>query len=35
MLNFEFKNPTKILFGKGEIAKISKAIPAEANILMI
>lgn len=35
MLNFEFKNPTKILFGKGEIAKISKEIPKDANILMI
>ncbi len=27
MLNFEFKNPTKIIFGKGEIAKISREIP--------
>jgi len=35
MLNFEFKNPTKILFGKGEIAKISKEIPKDARILMI
>ncbi len=35
MLNFEFKNPTKILFGKGEIAKISKEIPKDAKILMI
>ncbi|MBW7674070.1 iron-containing alcohol dehydrogenase [Chryseobacterium chendengshani] len=35
MLNFEFKNPTKIFFGKGEIAKISKEIPQDARILMI
>jgi len=35
MLNFEFKNPTKILFGKGEIAKIEKEIPEGAKILMI
>lgn len=35
MLNFEFKNPTKILFGKGEIAKLSKEIPLEAKILML
>ncbi len=35
MLNFEFKNPTKILFGKGEIAKISNEIPKDARILMI
>ncbi|MCI3936629.1 iron-containing alcohol dehydrogenase [Chryseobacterium aahli] len=35
MLNFELKNPTKILFGKGEIAKISKEIPQDAKVLMI
>ncbi|CAD7816671.1 Alcohol dehydrogenase YqhD [Chryseobacterium aquaeductus] len=35
MLNFELKNPTKILFGKGEISKISKEIPQDAKILMI
>ncbi len=35
MLNFELKNPTKILFGKGEIAKISNEIPQDAKILMI
>lgn len=35
MLNFEFKNPTKIIFGKGEIAKLSREIPKSANILMV
>ncbi|MBN9312291.1 MAG: NADH-dependent alcohol dehydrogenase [Chryseobacterium sp. 39-10] len=35
MLNFEFKNPTKIIFGKGEIAKLTKEIPADAKILML
>lgn len=35
MLNFEFKNPTKIIFGKGEIAKISNEIPKNAKILML
>ena len=35
MLNFEFKNPTKIIFGKGEIAKISKEIPTGAKVLML
>jgi NADP-dependent alcohol dehydrogenase len=35
MHNFEFKNPTKILFGEGEIAKISKEIPQDAKILML
>lgn len=35
MLNFEFKNPTKILFGRGETAKISTEIPKNAKVLMI
>jgi NADP-dependent alcohol dehydrogenase len=34
MLNFEFQNPTKILFGKGQIAKIAQEIPANAHVLM-
>lgn len=34
MLNFELQNPTKILFGKGQIATIAKEIPANARILM-
>lgn len=35
MLNFEYQNPTKVLFGKGQIAKISHEIPADARILII
>ncbi|EOR95941.1 NADH-dependent butanol dehydrogenase A [Arcticibacter svalbardensis MN12-7] len=35
MLNFEFKNPTKILFGKGQIANLAKEIPQNAKILML
>lgn len=35
MLNFEFRNPTKILFGKGQIANLAKEIPAGAKILML
>jgi NADP-dependent alcohol dehydrogenase len=35
MNNFEFKNPTKIIFGKGNIANLSKEIPAKAKILML
>ena len=35
MLNFEYQNPTKILFGKGQIAKISQEIPSDARILLI
>lgn len=34
MLNFEFRNPVKILFGKGQIAKVASEIPAGARILM-
>lgn len=35
MLNFEFKNPTKIIFGQGEIAKLSTEIPKGAKILVL
>ena len=34
MLNFTFYNPTKILFGKGQIAKIAREIPQNQRILM-
>ncbi|MFV0290523.1 MAG: iron-containing alcohol dehydrogenase [Mangrovibacterium sp.] len=34
MLNFTYKNPTKILFGKGQIANITKEIPQDAKILL-
>lgn len=35
MYNFEFKNQTEILFGKGQAAKIAKRIPANANVLLL
>jgi len=35
MRDFEFKNPTKIIFGKGKIAEVANEIPAEAKILML
>ena len=35
MLNFEFKNPTKIIFGKGQIEKIGKEIPKDAKVLLL
>jgi len=35
MINFEFKNPTKIHFGKGLIEKIAIEIPANAKVLML
>ena len=34
MNNFEFHNPTRILFGAKQIAAISREIPAEARILV-
>ena len=34
MLNFDFQNPTKIIFGKGQIAKINKEIPENATVLI-
>jgi len=35
MQNFDFKNPTRIIFGRGGIARLSDVIPADARILMI
>ncbi len=34
MMNFEFYNPVKILFGEGEIVSIANEIPADAKILL-
>jgi NADP-dependent alcohol dehydrogenase len=34
MNNFTFQNPVKILFGKGQIEKISDQIPADSKILL-
>ena len=35
MLNFEYKNPAKILFGKDQIARLAKEIPAGSKVLML
>ena len=35
MNNFNLQNPTKILFGKGQIEQIAKEIPADAKILLL
>ncbi|MGB1314775.1 MAG: iron-containing alcohol dehydrogenase [Chitinophagales bacterium] len=35
MNNFSFQNPTKILFGKDQVANITKEIPANAKVLML
>lgn len=34
MNNFIYQNPVKIIFGKGEISKLSKQLPAGANIML-
>lgn len=34
MRNFEFKNPTKLIFGKGSIAKLAKLIPTSKKIMI-
>ncbi len=34
MKNFEFVNPTKLVFGKGKIAKLSKLVSRDSKILM-
>ncbi|WP_211443868.1 iron-containing alcohol dehydrogenase [Collimonas humicola] len=35
MLNFEFYNPTKIVFGRDTIAKLSQLVPAKARVLVL
>lgn len=35
MLNFELQNPTRILFGKGQIANIAREIPSDSKILVL
>lgn len=35
MNNFEFKNPTKIIFGKGQIENLGKELPKDAKILLL
>ncbi len=34
MNNFSFQNPTKLIFGKGSIAKLATELPADAKIMM-
>lgn len=34
MLNFELYNPTNLVFGKGQIAKLSSLIPRDAKVLI-
>ncbi|MBX9808571.1 MAG: iron-containing alcohol dehydrogenase [Flavobacteriaceae bacterium] len=35
MNNFQYKNPTKILFGKGQIENITNEIPKDAKVLLL
>ena len=35
MNNFQFVNPTKIVFGRGEIKRLSKEIPSDKKVLII
>ena len=35
MLNFDFYNPTQILFGQGQIAALAKVVPAGARVLLV
>lgn len=34
MENFIFKNPTKLIFGKGQIARLTKEIPASKRVML-
>ncbi len=34
MNNFSFQNPTRLVFGKGQIAKLATLIPAEAKVMV-
>jgi NADP-dependent alcohol dehydrogenase len=34
MNNFQYHNPVRIIFGKGQIAQLSKQIPADARIML-
>jgi NADP-dependent alcohol dehydrogenase len=35
LLNFDFQNPTRILFGDGQIASLAKLVPAGARVLVL
>jgi NADP-dependent alcohol dehydrogenase len=35
LLNFDFYNPTRILFGQGQIAALSELVPAGARVLVL
>lgn len=35
MNNFEFYNPTRIVFGKGKVAELNRLIPKNAQVLIL
>ena len=35
MQNFDFSNPTRIVFGEGVIAKLGKLLPETAQVLIV
>ncbi len=35
MNNFKYKNPTKIIFGQGEIKQLAKEVPSSARVIML
>lgn len=35
MKNFEFYNPTRIVFGAGKVAELSRLVPADARVLVL
>ena len=35
MLNFDFYNPTQVMFGQGQIAALAKLVPPGARVLMV
>jgi len=35
MNNFEYYNPTRIVFGKGAIAYVDRLVPADARVMLI
>ncbi|URG49311.1 iron-containing alcohol dehydrogenase [Pectobacterium quasiaquaticum] len=35
MLNFDFQNPTRIVFGKDTVARLSELVPASARVLIL
>jgi NADP-dependent alcohol dehydrogenase len=35
LLNFDFQNPTRILFGEGQIAALAKLVPLDARVLVL